>query len=347
MCVLLVVFHHVARQFSDVAPEQWLAANFWLEFDAFLTPIRIPLFFAISGMLASSALTRNLDSTRSRTIGPAYLYVVWTFLLSLRLLVPGQSGQDHSYISNLVAGVFLAGGGYWYLYALPVYFLVCVLFRKLPLWPLLTMAVILNLLREPLTAIFKDIGFQVMDEQSLIGSILANLLFFVIGARCRDLVLRHTLPTTALRIILTFIFYAGLVLAQLYWLQNPILELLTSLLGIAFGIFVSRRLERSSVIRKPLEYIGARTLPVYVSQFFFISILSFAWNRVAISTSAATSTQWLAWIYPLAAVAVVAVVSLAFYRTAMSNRVLRNLFQPPSWLTASRNDRPIDDNDRK
>jgi uncharacterized membrane protein YcfT len=339
ICVLLVVLHHVVRQLSDVAPSDWTAPEFWLGLDAYLTPIRIPLFFAISGMLASSALSRPLRSTRSRTFGPAYLYVLWTFLLSLRLLVPGQTGQEHSYVSNLLSGLFLAGGGYWYLYALPLYFLACFALRRVPAWVLVMVGLGLNIAREPLTISFKEFGFLFMDEQSLIGSILANFIFFVIGARFRDLTLRVTMIASTARIGILTLSYGALVFIHVNLLHNAFVELGASLTGIVFGILISKRLELVAPVRRPLAYIGARTLPVYVSQFFFISVLSFVWARLPIMSSTPSVTQWIPWVYPLVTVAVAVVVSLVFFRVAVRTRVFRHLFEPPEWLTSNRDNR--------
>ena len=84
--VILVVLWHVV-QTLDVFIDGTIVADAWYQFMLFLEPLLMPVFFVVSGMLASSAVKRPWSWTKSRTIGVLYLYLVWHTLLAVFTVV--------------------------------------------------------------------------------------------------------------------------------------------------------------------------------------------------------------------------------------------------------------------
>lgn len=337
--VVLVVMHHVIRQMVEQAPITWQpAATAWTAVDDFLTPIRIPLFFFISGMLVSRAVRGSFWADRRAWSVPAYLYVLWSILLTLRLLAPGAD-SDHSFLGNLLGNVALAGSGYWYLYALPLYFVYAYATRRAPGWLAAIPLVIGLLVRGPVTEWTQHAGYAVMDSASLLGSVAANGIFFWIGARygrtlAEFLTARRTWIGWA-----ALITYAAVQGAAMLTSAESLVAPLTSALGICLGVMLTARASERSRLASGIRYIGARTLPVYVAQFFFVSALSFAWTRLANAPVLAALAP-VSWAYPIAVTGVAVGISLLGYSLATRTAALRWLFVPPAAVSGKRENRP-------
>src|SRR6187431_2103705 len=85
--VVLVVALHVT-QTLDFAADGTIISGFWNGVMTFLEPLRMPVFFVVSGILASSAVKRDWRFTKARTIGIFYLFLVWhTLLFFFQMLV--------------------------------------------------------------------------------------------------------------------------------------------------------------------------------------------------------------------------------------------------------------------
>ncbi len=76
VCIVLVVLHHlVTKHLELVLPGDGPAVVAWGAVTAGLRPLRMPLFFVISGMFAASAVRRSWGaSLRRRVATPYYLY---------------------------------------------------------------------------------------------------------------------------------------------------------------------------------------------------------------------------------------------------------------------------------
>ncbi|WP_187328506.1 acyltransferase family protein [Rhodococcus sp. WS3] len=331
-CVLLVVLHHVVRQFDAESDGPWrVAVGFWMSVDTVLTPIRIPLFFLISGLLASSKLLVSLNSAKMRYIVPLYLYFLWSVLLGVREFMPGQnSGSAFDTTTRIAASIALVCSGYWYLFALPLYFFLARLLYRWNRVSVLLLLAVPMIFRVPITDFFVDISVQLTGSPSLLGSVFANVIFFVIGAYYREQIIEFATGSDVVRLLFGFLAYSGLI--GLYvWTNISVISLVASVIGIAFGI-TAAFLAGNSVFARWLNYIGARTLPVYVLQFFFISVLAFVWSISGDRIESVITVG--AFAYPVALTILITVVSLVFYRVAPSVR-LGFLFEPPRWLVRS------------
>ena len=74
LCILLVVLGHAITELQahGYYTAQWAGINF------FLGPIRMPLFFLLSGLFAGKALKESWHKLANRRIWVmVYLYVIW------------------------------------------------------------------------------------------------------------------------------------------------------------------------------------------------------------------------------------------------------------------------------
>jgi len=85
-CILLVVFYHVGTKDVVALPglQDTAAARAWDTGTRLLTPLRMPLFFLVSGYFASRAVLRPWRATvRSRVLGNLYLHLMWLLVAAL------------------------------------------------------------------------------------------------------------------------------------------------------------------------------------------------------------------------------------------------------------------------
>ncbi len=146
--VLVVLMHMVQTTPLAMGEPSAPIAVFWGQVGGPLEPLRMPIFFVVSGLLAAGAVHRPWNLTRRRTNGIVYLYLLWSAILVAALAV--ISPDPISTLANLPATVVFAETGYWYLPALVVFFVIALAARNLPPVLVVTVAAVPNLLR-PLT----------------------------------------------------------------------------------------------------------------------------------------------------------------------------------------------------
>ncbi len=267
LCILLVVLHHaVVKDLAVQAPPALApVADGWAAVTMALKPVRMPLFFVLSGLVAAGAVTRPWPQARRRVLSPYYLYVVWLVLqgafFSVERLLPMNRTQD---LAELAGDLVWASTGLWFLYALAVYFALARLLSRFPRERVLLVA-----------AAVSALSGLVPTEAWNRTSVLFHFTFFALGALAPDLVRRVAdrvgdgvsfgvrdgvgglLPRLAL------LYLALVVLLPLVHLPRTVDLLVASAVGVPLGIGLCVRLARGPAAER-LAWIGRRTLPVYV-----------------------------------------------------------------------------------
>ncbi len=296
-----------------------------------LEPMRMALFFMISGMLATAAISKPWGKVRRRTWGMTYLYVLWCsiFFAFVYIYAPLPILEE---LRWAVTNLLVAGNGYWYLYALILYFFLARVTRRWPIWILLSVGVMLNLLKSPLLEINREY-FNSIETGSMMVKVLMNLLFFLIGLHFKEALTQITRFATwpriaALSIVLTI---AGVVRFNVRWFWEQS-YLPASLLFIVLGIMLSSKLIKFSGPRNFGSRIGTQTLPIFVLQFPFMLML----QQVFAEDDIAFFNSWVfAVVFPIAFTAFVIAFALALHRITLNNR-MRFLFEIPDWVTRER-----------
>jgi hypothetical protein len=124
VCIILVVAWHVGLP----VPGLWGTLG-----EQFL-PLRMPLFFAISGLFAANAVHRPWRAVaRGRIAGFLYLYALWLLIHTVVLASTPDFPTDRATSAlGLVAQLTITPSNLWYLYALALYCTLAKATRRLP-----------------------------------------------------------------------------------------------------------------------------------------------------------------------------------------------------------------------
>lgn len=318
-CIVLVVLHHVVtKHVAEVAPPslEWLAQA-WSQASFTLKPVRMPVFFVVSGLLASSAVARPWSpAVRRRVASPAYLYVVWLLLLgaffSVERDLPMNRTQD---LGELALDLVVASTGLWFLYALALYFVLARLTLRVPTPCLLGAA----------AAMAASASWLPIDEANRV-SLIVHFVHFAVGVRCPELVRRLAEDRRPLTVSLTVAFVVGTVLIGWSGVSLSVEITLLSLLGVPCGIRLAAASARLPRLADGLAWIGRRTLPVYVLHVPLLAVVHHVGPDLL--PDGGVPALALATAYPLLVSAAVVVACLALHGIAV--RVgLRALFELP------------------
>lgn len=133
--MVLVVLLHSSNWYVD---GQGFGPSIWLDFSRAVEPLRIPLFFVVSGTLIASRIERDPPKVLRRAASLFSVYILWTVIHASRLaLFPGLAPQT-PFSPELIIWTILTPGIYWYIWALPLYYAVTVLFfggQRQDNWP--------------------------------------------------------------------------------------------------------------------------------------------------------------------------------------------------------------------
>lgn len=318
LCILLVVLHHATtKHYAALVPaEVAIVGDAWVGFSHLVKPIRMPLFFLISGLFASGALHRPWGRVVRRVAGPYYLYVVWLLLLgvvfSVERSLPMNRTQD---LAELAADLVYASTGVWFLYALAVYFALAKLLLRLRTATVLVAATALSV-----------VALAVPPAEVNRLSVLVNFVFFLAGSRCPDL------PRLADRVdrrrLLPVLAVGYAVLAALLaatGAPGP-WDLLLSAVGVPAAVLGAVALSDRPAVAGPLAWLGRRTLPVYV---LHVPVLALVHHVVTTLDAGTGPGLWLAVAgYPLLVTGLIASACLALHAVLLRAR-LGFLFELP------------------
>lgn len=322
--IFLVVMYH-ARHLSYML--DWKALDsvhfYWEATSIFFKPLRMPLFFLISGILISSSMRKEWDEiSAKRVYRMYYVYAVWAVLFATT--IPTFPYAEWS-IGMVTGRLFGALGGVslgWYIWALGSFFLFGWVTRDLPAVIPLGLAAI-----AAIGAIFTEDLIPVQQT-----SMLRCLLFFMIGVRLPQLPLWIANLASGRTLLWTFCAFCA-VLALSIWAGSTFNPFVDSL-AVASGIMAAKLgCERWSGFSSFGASFAKLTLPVYLIHFpVLIIILKVA---TSVMSESLLSNYALAITFPLIAAILSVGVSLALYRLTIKLGAywLFDLPQPGSRLS--------------
>lgn len=323
--VIVIVLSHAIDLQEPVAGGSSIQ-HAWSLLATILEPMRMCLFFMISGMLATAAVDKPWNRVRRRTWGMGYLYVLWSaiFFAVVYVYAPLPIVDE---LRMFVRNLLVAGNGYWYLYALIVYFVLARLTRRWPIWILLGVAVVLNLMKAPLIDAYRDhVNY---DSGSMIVKVLINLVFFLIGLHFKELLTRITDYATWPRIsaLIAAVVAIGVWRFNTRWSWEQTF-LPASLLYIVLAVMLASKLVSHAGPRHFGARIGTQTLPIFVVQFPFLLVLQ---QVFATDPSSIYSSTWFLLAFPVAFTAFNTVFALWLHRVTLPTPG-RFLFEVPAWI---------------
>jgi uncharacterized membrane protein YcfT len=259
LCIVFVVMMH-----STLGVEAAAGREGWLHLlVAFAKPFRMPDFFLISGLFLARVIERDWRTYLDRKLVHfAYFYLLWV-AIQVAVKAPGLAlEQGWGGVAWLYATSFVEPfGTLWFIYLLPLFFLVCKLTRGLPPLLIWLVAAALEMARI-------HTGWTLIDEFAsrfvyfYTGYILAPQVFALAAkAQAR--------PYEAFAVLLLWAVANGLLVHQGY-AELPFVSLALGLFGAAAIVGASALMARTDLFAA-LRYCGRHSLVIYLAFFLFMA----------------------------------------------------------------------------
>lgn len=269
--ILLVVMFHASTALEEhgaISELYWFASNLF-------GPIRMPVFFLVSGFLARGLLQKSWPYLLNQRVALlAYLFTIWT-VIHFGVAVALPLGQDAP-LASLLTSFYRPSSVLWFIWALALYLVVAKI--GLSTAPLLAMAT------SVLLSAAVHSGYLAF-ESFVHGNVLEFMPFFLFGALYSAPAIRSEALKRRRYVVLSAASYL-LLFAVLYeqWvppgLSGP-LALLLAILGVNLGIGASILACRSERLARVPAFLGRNTLAVYVAHYPIVQLLAldspFAW----------------------------------------------------------------------
>ena len=316
-CIVMVVMMH-----STLGVEQAAGQQSWMHHAvAFAKPFRMPDFFMISGLFLARVIDRDWRTYLDRKVVHfVYFYVLWV-TIQFAFKAPGFMAEHGA---RGVALMYLESfiepfGTLWFIYLLPIFFVLTKLTRGVPvavIWTVLAALEIAHI----------QTGWTAVDEFAnrfvyfYTGYILAPRIFQIAAAvQARPWIAAAGLAVWA-------VFNGFYVAAGLDGL--PFTSLTLGLIGAVAVVAVSALIAMSD-LAAPLRWLGKNSIVVYLAFF-----LGMAGSRaVLLKTGIVPDLGAVALLVTASGIAV----AVALFLVAR-NTPLKFLFARPAW--ARLNDKP-------
>ena len=289
LSIILVVLLHTSAWFTD---GKGFGHSYVLGISRSFQPLRMPLFFLISGMLIAGAIFNDHPKIAWRAVSLMTVYVFWTVLHASRLaLFPGLAPDLH-FSAALFLWSVAVPGIYWYIWALPLYYALAALLtvpaRKAGLEWLLYAGLAVSatgcLFWSEIATFLTQAGdLKHRVEFNFIASAVRSLFWFMAGVvfshRIKALVNRAPSDGAAPILAGAALVALGMYIASF----GPAFEHLVAPFAMVTGTLVLLRRAGSIMPVRVCEFIGTRTLPIYIFHLLLLNVLSFAVGRFRVA----------------------------------------------------------------
>jgi len=257
-CIVLVVMMHSTLGVGDaIGHEGWLH-----HFVEWARPFRMPDFFLVAGLFLHRTIDRDWRSYGDRKVVHfLYFYTVWLLIQAVLKLWPHDAaslGDALTLFSGRLAWAYVEPfSTLWFIYLLPVFFIVTKLLRRAPVMLVLAGAAALQMARI-------HTGYTMVDEFT------DRYVYFFAGYAFSARVFAFAAwvranPAAGIAGLLVWGVANGVIVVAGYSLL-PGVSLLLGFAGamavIAFAALLSRR-----DLLPPLRYAGANSIVVYLAFF--------------------------------------------------------------------------------
>ena len=323
-CIVLVVMMHSTLGVGDALGGE----GFLHSVVAWARPFRMPDFFLISGLFLSRSIALDWRRYADRKILHfLYFFLVWTLIQLLAKKGSLLLSAPQSFFAELGFAFVEPFGTLWFIYLLPLMFLVARLTRTVPPSLMLAAAMALELAGR---VTGWQSGYVVIDE------FMGRFVYFYAGYALAPAVFRfaawvrdHRLPA-ALGLVLWGIVEALVAFTPASSIQSglegvvatlPVMSLIAGFAG-ALAVVALSQLLASLRWLPMLRYCGARSLVIYLSFF-----LPMALTRTILVDLGMSDIGLKSAIVTLVAI----VVPLLLHRLVRGT-ALAFLYERPDWL---------------
>ncbi|MEP3278641.1 MAG: acyltransferase family protein [Stappiaceae bacterium] len=282
-CIIFVVMMHSTLGVEKAAGEEgWMHALV-----AFAQPFRMPDFFMISGLFLARVIDRNwrpyLDK---KVVHFAYFYVLWV-TIQFATKAPGFAAEMGW--SGVVEQYFLAYiepfGTLWFIYLLPLFFVVTKLTRQagVPWQVVLAVAAVLQIL--PIHT-----GWLIIDESA------SRFVFFFAGYQFAPVIFRladwvQDNVLLAVAGLCAWAVFNG-TLVYIGWSMLPIISLGLGALGAVAVINISALLAKIHWF-SILRYCGQNSIVIYLSFFLPMAASRIVLLKLGVITDIGTISMFV------------------------------------------------------
>ena len=308
-CIIMVVMMHSTLGVEAAAgQESWMG-----HLVAFAKPFRMPDFFLISGLFLARVIDRDWRTYLDRKVVHfAYFYVLWV-TIQFAFKAPGFAAE-HGVLGvvKLYAEAFIEPfGTLWFIYLLPVFFVVTKLTRGVPVLVIWTALAALEIAHV-------QTGWTVIDE------FCARFVYFYTGYILADRIFQIAATVQARPMLAIF----GLALWALFngfyvavgLDGKPFVSLTLGLIGAVAVVAVAALMAKRDAFA-PLRWLGEHTIVVYLA--FFLGMA--ASRSVLLKTGIIPDVGTVALLVTASGIAVAVALFLAVRHTP-----LRFLFERPA-----------------
>jgi uncharacterized membrane protein YcfT len=259
ICIVMVVMMHSTLGVGVAAGGE----GFLHTVVAFAKPFRMPDFFLISGLFLARVINRDWRTYLDRKVVHfAYFYVLW-MTIQFVFKAPAMAAEHGAAETlRLYALSFIEPfGTLWFIYLLPIFFVVTKLTRSVP--PL-----VIWLAAAALESVPIDTGWMVIDEFA------ARFVYFYTGYwlashvfdLARDV---QEKPIFAVAWLALWGALNGLLVFGGYS-EWPFISLMLGLLGATAIVSIAALLAQMRMV-EALRYCGEHSLVIYLSFFLFMA----------------------------------------------------------------------------
>ncbi|MFK8253559.1 acyltransferase family protein [Ancylobacter terrae] len=318
-CIVFVVMMHSTLGTQEAAE----ATGFMGYVVEFARPFRMPDFFLISGLFLSRVIDRDWRTYLDRKVVHfAYFYVIWV-TIQFAFKAPGLAAEHG--VLGVVGQYFLAYiepfGTLWFIYLLPIFFVVVKLTRNVPIWVMLVIGAGLEMATV-------ETGWTVIDE------FCERFVYFYAGYAFAPFAFRFAARAQNAPVLgLAFLAVWGAVNGWLVfegYARLPGIALALGFIGAVAVIIISALLARSGAFGW-LEYAGRNSIVVYLAFFLPMAIT----RTVLLKTGLIADIGVVSLI-----VTVVAVVTPLIFHALVRNTRLRFLFERPAMFRLENRSKP-------
>jgi uncharacterized membrane protein YcfT len=255
ICIIMVVMMHSVLGVEAAAGQ----TGFMHLLVAFAKPFRMPDFFLISGLFLSVVIDRDWRTYLDRKVVHfAYFYVLWV-TIQFGFKAPGFAAETSwTHVGLLYLESFIEPfGTLWFIYLLPVFFVVTKATRNMP--PLLIWAILASLETAHIAT-----GWTVIDE------FCARFVYFYSGYLFATYVFAlsdraRARPALALATLAAWALVNGSLVASGYS-ERPLVSLLLGIAGACAIIMMGTLLARAHWLTF-LRFCGEHSIVIYLAFF--------------------------------------------------------------------------------
>jgi uncharacterized membrane protein YcfT len=309
-CIVMVVMMH-----STLGVEQAAGHESWMHHAvAFAKPFRMPDFFLISGLFLARVIDRDWRTYVDRKVVHfAYFYLLWV-TIQFGFKAPGLAAEHGARgVALMYAESFIEPfGTLWFIYLLPIFFVLTKLARNVPvivIWTVLAALEVAHI----------QTGWTAVDEFAnrfvyfYTGYILAPRIFAIAAA------VQARPWLAAFGLVVWAAFNGFYVVAGLD--SRPFISLTLGLVGAVAVVSVSALIAKSDVF-SALRTLGKNSIVVYLA--FFLGMAGA--RALLLKTGVVPDLGTVALIVTACGIGV----AVALFR-AVRGTPLRFLFERPVW----------------